>query len=226
MRVEFGVIDHLDRQDRPIHATFDDRLELMTLYDRAGFSTFHLTEHHFTPLGLAPSPLVFLAAASRVTERIRLAPLVLILSLYEPLRLAGEICMLDQLSKGRLDIGVGRGISPYELSYLNVNALETPAIFREAYEVLLMALTRESVDYRGTYFKYFNVPMELQPHQPRIRRCGTPPAIPPVRHGRRGRTATLPSCCRRNARGSSLTSTNPRGRRRTALRGGRRRRSA
>lgn len=181
MKVEFGVVDHLDRQDRPIHETFDSRLELMKLYDRAGFSTFHLTEHHFTPLGLAPSPLIFLAAASRITERIRFAPLVLILSLYNPLRLAGEICMLDHLTKGRLDVGVGRGISPYELAYYNVNSLETPAIFRETYDVLMQALTQETVDFRGAYFKYFNVPIELkpfqQPHPPMWYATGNPQSV-------------------------------------------------
>ena len=60
MTIDFGVIDHLDQQDVPIDQTYDSRLALIELYDRAGFSTFHLTEHHFTPLGLAPSPLIFL----------------------------------------------------------------------------------------------------------------------------------------------------------------------
>ena len=165
MKVDFGVIDHLDRQNRPIHETYDSRLELIQAYDRAGFTTFHITEHHFTPLGLAPSPLVFLAAASRITERIRFAPLVLIITLYNPLRLAGEICMLDHLTKGRLDIGAGRGISPYELAYFNVNHLEAPSIYREGLEVVMAALTRDVVDYRGNYFKYFNVPIELHPYQ-------------------------------------------------------------
>ena len=58
MTIDFGVIDHLDQQDVPIDQTYDSRLALVELYDQAGFSTFHLTEHHFTPLGLAPSPLV------------------------------------------------------------------------------------------------------------------------------------------------------------------------
>jgi alkanesulfonate monooxygenase SsuD/methylene tetrahydromethanopterin reductase-like flavin-dependent oxidoreductase (luciferase family) len=181
MKVEFGVVDHLDRQNRPIHETFDSRLELMKLYDRAGFSTFHLTEHHFTPLGLAPSPLIFLSAASRITERIRFAPLVLILSLYNPLRLAAEICMLDHLTKGRLDVGVGRGISPYELAYYNVSSLETPEIFLETYDVLMRALTQETVDFRGSYFKYFNVPIELrpyqQPHPPMWYATGNPKSV-------------------------------------------------
>ena len=165
MPIDFGVIDHLDRQARPMHETYESRLALIRAYDKAGFSTFHLTEHHFTPLGLAPSPLVFLAAASQITERIRFAPLVLIITLYNPLRLAGEICMLDHLTKGRLDIGAGRGISPYELAYFNVNHMEAPAIYREGLEVVMMALTQPLVDYRGTYFKYFNVPIELRPYQ-------------------------------------------------------------
>ena len=129
MAVEFGVIDHLDRQNVPVHETYDSRLRLMELYDRAGFSTFHITEHHFTPLGLAPSPLIFLSAAARITRNIRFAPLVLILPLYNPLRLASELCMLDHLTKGRLDIGAGRGISPYELAFHNINHLEAPAIY-------------------------------------------------------------------------------------------------
>jgi alkanesulfonate monooxygenase SsuD/methylene tetrahydromethanopterin reductase-like flavin-dependent oxidoreductase (luciferase family) len=165
MNIEFGVIDHIDRQVCPAYETFDSRLKLMALYDQAGFSTFHVTEHHFTPLGLAPSPLIFLAAASQVTSRIRLAPLVLIATLYNPLRLAEELCMVDHLSKGRLEIGTGRGISPYELAYFGVNHLEAPSIYREAVEVMMMALTSDVVNFRGNYFKYFNVPFEMKPYQ-------------------------------------------------------------
>ena len=165
MKLELGVVDHIDKQDRPVHSTYDDRMKLMRLYDEAGFRTFHLTEHHATPLGLAPSPLIFLAAASRLTTRIRFAPLVLIFTLYEPLRLAAEICMLDHLTKGRFEIGGGRGISPYELAYFNVSHLEAPEIFREAMQVVMMALTQDAVDHRGRHFTYRNVPIVLRPYQ-------------------------------------------------------------
>ena len=188
MAVEFGVIDHLDRQNVPVHETYDSRLRLMELYDRAGFSTFHITEHHFTPLGLAPSPLIFLSAAARITRNIRFAPLVLILPLYNSLRLASELCMLDHLTKGRLDIGAGRGISPYELAFHNINHLEAPAIYAEAFEVLMMALTRDTVDFRGRYFNFFNVPIEMRPYQNRILRFGTPPH---PRRAPRGPAATI-----------------------------------
>ncbi|MGA3295444.1 MAG: LLM class flavin-dependent oxidoreductase [Candidatus Acidiferrales bacterium] len=165
MKVDFGVIDHVDRQDRPIHETYDSRLKLLELYDKAGFSTYHLTEHHFTPLGLVPSPLIFMAAASRITERIRFAPLVLIATLYNPLRLAAEICMVDHLTKGRFEIGTGRGVSPLELGFYNVSEAEAPAIYSEAMAVLMAALTQDVVDYHGKYFNFTNVPIEMKPLQ-------------------------------------------------------------
>jgi alkanesulfonate monooxygenase SsuD/methylene tetrahydromethanopterin reductase-like flavin-dependent oxidoreductase (luciferase family) len=165
MKMDFGVIDHVDRQDRPIYETYDSRLKLLELYDKAGFSTFHVTEHHFTPLGLAPSPMVFFAAASRITKNIRFAPLVLIATLYNPLRLACEICMLDHLTHGRFEIGTGRGVSQVELGFYNVAESEAPAIYHEAMEVLMAALTNEVVDYHGKYFNVTNVPMEMKPLQ-------------------------------------------------------------
>ncbi|MGH9716552.1 MAG: LLM class flavin-dependent oxidoreductase [Candidatus Acidiferrales bacterium] len=166
MKLEFGAVDHVDRQDKvPIHATYDSRLKLVELYEEYGFSTFHLTEHHFTPLGLAPSPLIFLAAASRVTKRIHFAPLVLIATLYNPLRLAEEICMLDHLTKGRMEIGLGRGVSPYELGFYGIDSKDTLSIYKESVEVLMAALTQEVVDYHGEHFDFSNVPMELRPYQ-------------------------------------------------------------
>lgn len=165
MQIEFGAIDHIDRQDRPIHETFDSRLKLIELYEKAGFYAFHLTEHHFTPLGLSPSPNVFLAAASRITKTIRFNTLVYILPTYHPLRLAEEICMLDHLTHGRFEIGAGRGISPFEVGYFNVNHLESRAMFGEAWDVLMQALTKETVNFQGKYFQCYDVPMVMKPYQ-------------------------------------------------------------
>src|SRR6201987_3892536 len=115
--MEFGVFDHLDRYDVPLHEYYEARLALIELYDAAGFYAYHLAEHHATPLGMAPSPSVFLAAVAQRTKRLRFGPLVYTLSLHHPLRIVEEICMLDQMSGGRLEVGVGRGISPYEVAY-------------------------------------------------------------------------------------------------------------
>ena len=59
MPLEFGVFDHVDRNARPLTAFYEDRLKLIEAYDRAGFYGYHCAEHHFTPLGMAPSPSVF-----------------------------------------------------------------------------------------------------------------------------------------------------------------------
>ena len=107
--MEFGVFDHLDRSDTALADFYEDRLAIVEAYDRAGFYAYHLAEHHSTPLGMAPSPSVFLSAVAQRTRRLRFGPLVYAMPLHHPLRLIEEICMLDQMSGGRLEIGFGRG---------------------------------------------------------------------------------------------------------------------
>jgi alkanesulfonate monooxygenase SsuD/methylene tetrahydromethanopterin reductase-like flavin-dependent oxidoreductase (luciferase family) len=163
--MDFGIFDHLDRQDAPLGDFYESRLRMLERYDAAGFSAYHLAEHHATPLGLAPVPGIFLAAASQRTRRIRLGPCVYILPLYDPVRLIEEICMLDQLTRGRFDLGVGRGIVPYEMAYFDLHHLETEEIYREALEVILQGLTSDVLDHRGPRFTYRKVPMVLRPLQ-------------------------------------------------------------
>src|SRR3979490_1959665 len=129
--MELGVFDHLDRYDIPLNEYYEARLKLIELYDAAGFYAYHLAEHHATPLGMAPSPSVFLAAVAQRTRRLRFGPMVYALPLYHPLRLIEEICMLDQMSGGRLDIGFGRGASPIELELFGTNPAEARDIYDE-----------------------------------------------------------------------------------------------
>ena len=77
-----------------------------------GFWGDHVARHHAAPLGMAPSPNLSLAAAAQRTRNMRLGTLVYLLPFYSPLRLVEEICMLDHMSGGRIEIGVGRGVSP------------------------------------------------------------------------------------------------------------------
>ena len=112
--ISFGIFDHLDRGNRPLHDFYQDRLRIVKAYDEAGFYSYHVAEHHGTPLGMAPSPGIYLAAVARDTTRLRFGPAVYLLPLYHPIRLAEEVCMLDQLSAGRFDCGIGRGISSIE----------------------------------------------------------------------------------------------------------------
>src|SRR5258708_13204877 len=112
MGLEFGIFDPLDRQDGPLRDFYEARLRLIELYDSAGFYAYHLAEHHGTPLGMAPSPSVFLAAVAQRTRRLRFGPMVYALPLYHPLRLIEEISMLDQMTGALLEIGFPRRTSP------------------------------------------------------------------------------------------------------------------
>ena len=163
--MKLGVFDHMDRGQAPLAEFFEDRLRLLEAYDAAGFHGYHVAEHHATPLGVAPSPGAWIAAAAQRTKRIKLGPLVYLLPLYNPLKLFEEICMLDQMSSGRLLLGVGRGISPIELRYYGLDPDKTPGMFREGLEVILRAMKGGTLDFQGEHYSYAGVPIEIEPYQ-------------------------------------------------------------
>src|SRR5262249_62104625 len=132
-------------------------------YDAAGFHAYHLAEHHATPLGMAPSPGVFLAAVAQRTRNLRFGALVYALPLHHPLRMIEEICMLDHLSGGRVDIGFGRGSSPIELAYYGEEPNDAQATYAESLELLLQGLTQKVLDFYRRRFSFPNVPMENSP---------------------------------------------------------------
>jgi alkanesulfonate monooxygenase SsuD/methylene tetrahydromethanopterin reductase-like flavin-dependent oxidoreductase (luciferase family) len=176
--VKFGIFDHLDRGRRTVADLYASRLETIEQFDEAGFFAYHLAEHHSTPLGMAPSPSVFLAAVAQRTTRLRFGPMVYLLPLYHPLRLAEEIAMLDHLSGGRLEIGIGRGRSPIELRLYGRDAANAQAVFEEALAVIQLAFSQEYVTFQGEHFAFDRVPMELrplqQPHPPLWYGVGSP----------------------------------------------------
>jgi alkanesulfonate monooxygenase SsuD/methylene tetrahydromethanopterin reductase-like flavin-dependent oxidoreductase (luciferase family) len=165
LEMEFGVFDHLDHTGAPLSDFYEDRLKIAEAYDRAGFYAYHLAEHHATPLGMAPSPNLFLAALAQRTKRLRFGPMVFVVPLYHPLRLISEICMLDQMSGGRLELSFGRGASPIELEYFGADPKQAQDIYNEAVEVILTGLSHKTLSFHGKHFNFDNVPMALGPLQ-------------------------------------------------------------
>jgi alkanesulfonate monooxygenase SsuD/methylene tetrahydromethanopterin reductase-like flavin-dependent oxidoreductase (luciferase family) len=166
--LEFGLFDHRDRAGRPLGVQYEARLELLEAADRAGFYALHLAKHHATPVGMAPSPGIFLAPAAQRTRRLRLGPLAYTLALYQPLRVLEEICMLDQLSGGRFQLGIGRGISPYELGYYGVQPEDAQSLYAETLEIVLKGLALgigQRLDHDGRRFQFRDVPIEIEPVQ-------------------------------------------------------------
>lgn len=163
--MEFGVFDHVDRNDLPLKDFYEARLKLTEAYDQAGFYAYHVAEHHSTPIGMVPSPSVFLAAVAQRTRRLRFGPLVYALPLHHPLRLIEEICMLDQMSGGRLEIGFGRGSSPIEIEFYGQNPADAQRIYAEAIDLIFQAFSQKTLNFQGEFFSFNNVPMELEPLQ-------------------------------------------------------------
>ena len=166
MSLAFGIFDHQERRpDVPLDRQYEERLQLIAEADRLGFWGYHLTEHHQTPLCVAPSQSLFLAAAAQRTSRIRLGALVYLLPMYHPVRLIEEICMLDNLTGGRLEVGVGKGISPLEHTFWGLEPGDARARFDETLEILVKGLTHDRLTHAGRFFRFDDLPMELAPKQ-------------------------------------------------------------
>lgn len=143
----------------------ESRLRLVELIEREGYSGYHLAEHHSTPLGMASSPSVFLAACIQRTKRLRLGPLVYVLPLYHPLRLYEEICMLDHLSGGRMMVGVGRGGALLEHQRYGIDPAAAPAMYHEAFAVLMRAFENDVLDFDGKFYSYKDYVVQAKPVQ-------------------------------------------------------------
>src|SRR5262249_49788130 len=158
-----------------------------------------VAEDHGTAVGMAPSPSVFLAAVAQRTRRLRFGTMVFALPLHHPLRLIEEICMLDHLSGGRLDIGFGRGSSPIELAYYGEDPAAAPEGYAGSLELVLQGLTHEALHFHGKRVSFAALPGPALP-SPRGPGTARPPTNPPPADLVRG------ACARqRRARGPQGT---------------------
>ena len=165
--MKFGIFDHVERRDDvPLDRQYADRLELLAQADKGGIYCYHVAEHHHSPLSAAPCPGLYLSAIAGKTDRINFGPLVYVLPLYHPLRLAEEICMLDSLSGGRYHVGIGKG-APVgeEFAMWGGDPTEVTERFEETLEILMMALTQEFVNFSGKFYQLKDLSMELKPKQ-------------------------------------------------------------
>jgi alkanesulfonate monooxygenase SsuD/methylene tetrahydromethanopterin reductase-like flavin-dependent oxidoreductase (luciferase family) len=165
VRFEFGIFDSFDLGNAGPGQVMTERLDFAVEAERLGFDHYHLAEHHATPLSVCPSPNLFLSALTQRTSRIRMGALVYVLPGYEPFRLAEEIAALDQLSGGRLDVGVGRGISPYELSVLGVVPDRSKQIYAEALQAITRALATGRMEHRGELLRSYDAELSVRPVQ-------------------------------------------------------------
>jgi alkanesulfonate monooxygenase SsuD/methylene tetrahydromethanopterin reductase-like flavin-dependent oxidoreductase (luciferase family) len=152
--VNFGLFYYCQGRGVPHDQAYAEMLEQITLADRLGFSECWFAEHHFTDYSLLPSPNLMIAAAVQRTQHMRFGNYVNALSFHHPLRLAAEAAMLDNMTRGRFDFGVGKGVRPGEFAQLGLKFEDGVAMTEESIEVLLKAWTNERASHTGKFWTF------------------------------------------------------------------------
>ena len=172
--MKIGVFDHMQKNDRPelsYAELYARHLEIVEFIDQAGMDFYFVAEHHFdTGFAECSSPGTIIGAASQRTKQIRLGPLVYVLPLWHPVRVAEEVAMLDNITGGRFECGIGSGAGPYAFPAFNMPWEKKNEIMWEACEIMKGIWSNPVFDYTGKYFQCRNVqlsiPLVQKPHPP------------------------------------------------------------
>lgn len=164
--MEFAVMNLFPYQKgKSEQEIINDALEELIYAEELGFDSVWLAEHHFSEYGVLGNPLVFASTLAAKTKRIRIGTAVMILPFYNPLRLAEDAALVDILSNGRLDLGIGRGYQPIEFQGFGIDQSESKARFNESVEIIKQAWTEEEVNYNGQFFNIENIKVYPKPIQ-------------------------------------------------------------
>ena len=145
---------------------YSETLDQVCYAEDLGFDSVWLSEHHFSEEGYLPSLTAMLGALAQRTSRVRLGTAVLLAPLHHPLRLAEDLAVVDQLSGGRLDVGLAPGYKPDEFAILGVPKSQRGARTDETIEILQLAWQGEPFSYAGRHFQFENLIVAPPPVQP------------------------------------------------------------
>ncbi len=166
----FTVLDHYLDLPRTVEQLYAEVLEQAEAAEELGFDSFWIAEHHFHEYGACPAPAVLLAALAQRTRRIRLGVAVSVLPFHHPLEVAEEYAMVDRLSGGRLDLGVGSGYLKHEFAGYRIDPEEKRARFDEALPLVLRAMAGERITHEGRFWQLRDVAINVtalqRPHPP------------------------------------------------------------
>ena len=164
--MHFGLFDWIEDSGRPAAEVYEHKLALAAAADRAGLHGYFIAEHQGTPLSVDGSPSVMLSAMFQRTERLRAGALTFCLPWYNPYRFYQEVCMLDQMSGGRLELGVGRGVSPIESRIFGLQSVdESREKYRETLDVFFAACQASSLNFKGKHYVYADAELHVKPVQ-------------------------------------------------------------
>lgn len=148
-------------------AIYAETIEHVRMAEQAGFEIAWFAEHHFSNYCLCPSPLMMVSHLAGLTRTIKLGPAVIVAPLYEPIRLAEDIGMADQLSGGRLVLGFGSGYQEYEFHKFGRDLKEARANLFDVLDFVEAYLSRDSVAFKGGHFDFPETTFSVRPRQER-----------------------------------------------------------
>src|SRR5436189_2622755 len=166
MEVGVNFFPDVRPEEKPADVYFDESLRLVAQADELGFHHVRIVEHYFHRYGgYSPNPIVFLSAAAQRSRRLKLITGAVLPAFNHPLKLAGEIGMLDAVSQGRLEVGFARAFLPHEFGRFGISMDESRARFDEGLEQIRQLLTEENVTCRGRFHSFANVTSQPRPTQ-------------------------------------------------------------
>lgn len=166
--MEFGIqfFPDVAPEQKSAQQYFHEALHLVSLCDELGYTNVRTVEHYFHPYGgYSPNPIVFLTAASQRTRKARLITGAVLPAFNNPLKLAGEIGMLDAISGGRIEVGFARAFLPHEFVRFGVSLNESRGRFEEGIEQVRRLLEEENVTEEGQFHSFNNVTSLPRPTQ-------------------------------------------------------------
>ena len=165
--LEFGIFDAFPARaaQEATADLYDRHIARAQMAERLGFRYYFFIEHQNAPFAAISAPNVYLAALARETTRLRFGPMVYQLPLHHPIRLAQDAAMVDQLSRGRLEFGLGYGIHQHEFLRWKLPFGERRAMGLEAMDLILRAWTEESVTFEGEYWSFDEALPRPKPYQ-------------------------------------------------------------
>jgi len=166
--MEFGIqfFPAVGPDQKPADQYWREALELTQLAERLGFTNVRTVEHYFLSYGgYSPDPLIFLSAAAAVTRSIRLITGAVLPVFNNPLKLAGQIGMVDAISGGRLEVGFARAFLPHEFARFGISMDESRARFDEGLEQVRRLLEEDKVTARGRFHSFENATSLPRPTQ-------------------------------------------------------------
>jgi probable F420-dependent oxidoreductase len=150
---------------QPYAEYYAECLDEVAEADRLGFDTVWMSEHHLTPDGFLPSPLVMAAAIAARTNQIRIGTSILVLPLHHPLRVAEDVAVADLLSGGRMVVGVGQGYAEREFAAFGIERQHRAALLEEGVDILRQALGRGRVTMHGRHWSFDDIPVTPSPRR-------------------------------------------------------------